>query len=251
MLELDDKIAALQKGIFSGLDHDTLAAMAGRMGERSLSDGEVLFLKGEPGDEIFVVVEGEIEIFIHDHSIALLGAGQLFGEMAVLGGGLRTASGRAKGTARLLFLKEKAIKLLIQQIPDLAFAIFKVLVERLEEANRLTMFLSEEQVALGTVKVVGGALAGEVYPIHHREAVLGRARFSAAADAFRIALPVEDDRLLEQHAHVSLQEGIAYIEPQDGEVCVNGEVIADCLALSDEDVIEVGGLSLKIEVHPV
>ena len=71
-----------------------------------------------------LILEGEIEIYDGNYVIAVLEQGQLFGEMAVLGGGRRTASGRAKDAARLLFLKDKAIRLLIQQVPDIAFALF-------------------------------------------------------------------------------------------------------------------------------
>src|SRR5210317_169861 len=105
MLSVEEKASCLRKGIFETLDEDTLLAMAQRMGEADFEDGESLFLKGEPGEEIFVVVSGQIEIHVGEHVIAVLGGGQLFGEMAVLGGGKRTASGRAKGETRVLFLK--------------------------------------------------------------------------------------------------------------------------------------------------
>lgn len=247
MLDLADKTEALRKGIFSDLDEDTLEALAGRMGERELEDGENLFLNGEPGDEIFVIVDGEIEIYIKEHVIAVLGPGALFGEMAVLGGGKRTASGRAKGSLKLLFLKEKAIKILIQQLPDLAFAIFKVLIDRLEEANKLAMFMENEKIVYGEVVVNSGDIAGKNFPIYHQEAPLGKAKHSAAADSLRIALPTEGD-LLEKHAVVTIREGVAYIEPKEGDVLVNGVEIDDCFELAADDEVEAGGLKFSIKV---
>ncbi len=248
MLSLDEKAASLRRGIFENLDETTLADLAGRMGQRDLEDGEVLFLRGEPGDEIFVIVSGQIEIFVDEHVVAVLGAGELFGEMAVLGGGLRTAGGRARGETRLLFLKEKAIKLLIQQTPDLAFAIFRVLISRLEEANRLALFLSRPRTRLGSVEFVSGRLAGRTLPLHHRQSVVGRRRGSVGADALRVALPTRRPEVHERHALLTLEDGAAYLEPLEGPVLVNGEAIDDSLAISSTDVVDLGGLQLRFVV---
>lgn len=248
MLGIAEKTEALRKGIFSELDEETLAALAGRMGEREMKDGEVLFLNGEPGDEIFIIVDGEVEIFIKEHTIAVLGTGALFGEMAVLGGGSRTASGRAKGSLRLLFLKEKAIKVLIQQLPDLAFAIFRVLIERLEEANKLVMFLQKEKILYGAVKIIDGELAGKTFPIYHEQASIGKAR-NSAADALRIALPTQNNKLAEEHALITIRDGVAYIEPKAGDIFVHGAEIEDCFELSENDEVELGGIKLQIRVE--
>jgi len=245
MLSLEEKTACLRRGIFATLDEETLTAVAQRMGERALPAGEVLFLRGEPGDEIFVVVEGGIEIFVETHVIALLGPGELFGEMAVLGGGKRTAGGRAHGETRLLFLKDKAIRLLVQQLPDLAFAIFRVLIERLDEANRLARFLTSEKIELGRLAVEGGELAGQTFPLYHTQAVLGRSQGSVAADALRIALPVTGEDLLDHHARVRIEDGTAYIEPLDGAVLVNDDLIDDCMSVTPADVVTLGGLRLR------
>lgn len=248
LLSTEEKARCLAQGIFQGLPAAILHAMASRMGERSLEDGEILFLKGEPGDEIFVVVEGEIEIFIEDQVIAVLGPGQLFGEMAVLGGGKRTASGRAKGATRLLFLKEKAMKLLIQQSPDLAFAIFRVLIARLEEANRLALFLGKEHHPLAWIEILAGDLSTKRFPLYHKEAVVGRAIGSVAADALRLALPTSCPSLLERHAFIALEENAAYITPLDGEVKVNGETIEDTLQIEPEDEVTLGTLTFHVKI---
>jgi CRP-like cAMP-binding protein len=248
MLSLEEKADSLGRGIFEMLDRETLAAMAGRMGERDLAGGEVLLIKGEPGDEIFVVVEGEIEIFVGAHIIAVLGAGQMFGEMAVLGGGRRTAGARAKGKTRLLFLKEKALKLLVQQIPDLAFAIFKVLIDRLEEANRLALFLSSAKKQLGYVEIIAGDIKGKRIPIFHAEAVVGKSKGSVTADALRVALPTADATVLEQHAFLKIEDGNIYLEPRNGTAQVHGMEIEDSLMLAPDDEVTLGGVTLTFHV---
>lgn len=247
MLSLEAKSTCLKSGLFRTLDDETLSAIAGRMGERDFAAGETLFVAGEPGDEIFVIVEGEIEIFVGEHIIAVLGPGQLFGEMAVLGGGRRTAGGRARGEAKLLFLKEKALKILIQQLPGLAFAIFRVLIDRLDEANQANRFLSAPPPPVGMATVVSGPLTGEAYPIHHRRTLVGRSQHSTA-DVLRLTFPVEDEALCDDHAVLTIGEEGVFVEPRDGEVTVNGEAIAECMALTVDD--RVGLADLEIQVAP-
>ncbi len=244
MLSVEEKAAVLDGGIFGDLGEDIRLAVAQRMGQRELADGEPLFLQGEPGDEIFIIVEGQIEINMGKHVVAILEPGQVFGEMAVFGRGRRTAGARAKGTVQLLFLKNQAVRLLIQQAPDLAFEFFKVISDRLEEANHISQFLAEPKVDHGTVEVVEGELAGQSFPINHEDAALGRARGSVA-DVLRVTIPVTGGDLLDQHARISINGSSVFIEPLDGEVSVNGDPIEDGMEVGPEDTVEVGGLSLR------
>ena len=70
---------------------------------RRLGAGEVLFRAGDPGDALFIVAKGEIEIKGESgNSIARLGEGEPFGEMALLSGGARTATAVAPMDVDLL-----------------------------------------------------------------------------------------------------------------------------------------------------
>jgi hypothetical protein len=171
----------------------------------------------------------------------------VFGEMAVFGGGTRRASARAVGETRLLFLKDKAIKLLIQQDPDIAFGLFQVMSNRLDEANLVAQYLAAEKKELGTVEVVSGEPAGKSFPICHADAPIGRAR-GGVGDYLRIALPVEGEDLQVNHAQVKAGAGGIYISPRDGEVRVNGEPIEDSVGVGPDDTVELGGLTLRF--HP-
>lgn len=247
MLSVEEKAAFLGGGIFGNLDEDIRLTVARRMGQRELADGDPLFLQGEPGDEIFIIVEGQIEINMGEHVVAVLEPGQVFGEMAVFGRGRRTAGARAKGTVQLLFLKNQAVRLLIQQVPDLAFEFFNVISDRLEEANHVSQFLAEPKVDHGTVEVIRGELAGQSFSINHKDAALGRSRGSVA-DVLRLALPVTGGDLMDRHARISISGNSVFIEPLDGEVAVNGESIDDGMEVGPEDTVEVGGLSLRFHL---
>jgi CRP-like cAMP-binding protein len=70
--------------LFAGVPEDVLAALATRLEERVLAEGEVLFQEGDVGDAIHVVVRGRIAIRKDDRTLALLEPGQVLGEMSLL-----------------------------------------------------------------------------------------------------------------------------------------------------------------------
>lgn len=69
----------------------------------NLNSGDILFHEGDPGEHLYVVVEGELEILLAPDTddeliLNLLHAGEYLGEMSLLQpGGVRTASARARG----------------------------------------------------------------------------------------------------------------------------------------------------------
>jgi len=237
MLSVEEKAAALARGVFDRLDDEARLALAERMGERELAHGQPLFIRGEPGTEMFIVVEGTIEIHRDERVIAALGPGELIGEMAVLGAGYRTACGRARG----------AVRLLIQQVPEIAFAIFAVLVERLGSTNDLAFFLAGARREYARVEVAAGDLAGQTFPLHHRSAVLGKAQGSLLTDAMRLALPSADPALAAQHARLSVEEGQLYIEPLAG-LQIDGHPVEDTVQLTAAEEVAIGALRLRFRV---
>jgi CRP-like cAMP-binding protein len=68
---------------------------------RSLGAGEVLTTEGEPGDELFLLLDGVLVVEIDGTSWAELGPGAVIGERAVLEGGVRTATTRAATPIRV------------------------------------------------------------------------------------------------------------------------------------------------------
>lgn len=86
---------------------------------RTLAPGEVLFRAGDQGDALYIVAKGRVEVVEGDGpgagSIAELGQGQAFGEMALLSGEPRTATIRAAGAADLLAIgREDFIRLMAE-----------------------------------------------------------------------------------------------------------------------------------------
>lgn len=108
--------------LFEHLTEDDRLGLAQVVDRRELAAGATLFQAGEPGESLFVVTTGEVELFIRDtagQKIVLTVAcdGQIFGELALLDGGARTATAVALVDTELLELDRDDLLLLFQKTP--------------------------------------------------------------------------------------------------------------------------------------
>lgn len=86
--------------------------------------GQELFRIGDPGDALFIVAQGSVEILSDkDVSLATLGEGQAFGEMALLAGGVRTATARTIAPSMLLELSRANFELMLETDRQIATAV--------------------------------------------------------------------------------------------------------------------------------
>src|SRR4051812_45158865 len=95
--------------IFAGLTGDERWELARVVTARDVPAREVLFWVGDPGAEFFIISAGQVEITVPDQAgremtLAVLGPGDFLGEIALLDGGTRTATARARTDATLLCL---------------------------------------------------------------------------------------------------------------------------------------------------
>lgn len=102
--------------------------------------GAIICRQGEPGQSMFVIVDGSVEIVRGDHLLGSLGAGEFFGEMSLLEHEPRAATARAKTDCRIATVDEKQFNFLVQETPFFALealrTISKRLRERLQEYDR-------------------------------------------------------------------------------------------------------------------
>lgn len=111
--------------MFEMLDEDDRAALAKVLDESKFAAGETLFHAGDPGDSLFIVREGQVELFIKDtvgQKIVLSEAqpGDMFGELAMLDSGARTATAVALSDSDVLVLDRGDLLLLFQRKPETA-----------------------------------------------------------------------------------------------------------------------------------
>lgn len=106
---------------------------------RRYTDGEVVMRQGDPGDCLFVVQDGTVEIILErggsEFLLRLAGRNEILGEMAVFDGGPRSATVRAKGPARILTLDRRNFLRRINEDPSLAFSIIETMAGRVRDLS--------------------------------------------------------------------------------------------------------------------
>lgn len=107
---------------------------------RDFPAGTVLFEEGQPGDYMYVVQTGEVEIRRQvgetERVLATLPPGEFFGEMAILNGRPRSATAVVRVASRLLVIEGKTFEAMMRARPEIALRIIKSLATRLESANQ-------------------------------------------------------------------------------------------------------------------
>jgi serine phosphatase RsbU (regulator of sigma subunit) len=129
---------------FTDLPPDELDRLMAELDVVNLKSGEILFHEGDPGEHLYVVVKGELEILMAPNTeneliLNILYEGEYLGEMSLIQpGGHRTASARARGDVVLLSMSREQFKDLLKRHPYLANAMVRVLSQRLDNTNVAT-----------------------------------------------------------------------------------------------------------------
>lgn len=122
--------------LFSKVDDRQLRAVAMMGEELSYRDGERLFDQGDEGEAAYVVIEGAVEVLVRvnggERSVATLGKGEIFGELAVLCDRPRTTGIAARGDLVALRLERGVILNMLREFPDIALQMIRILGRRLE-----------------------------------------------------------------------------------------------------------------------
>ena len=124
--------------MFAGLSGDEKWNLARLITVRELAAGQHVFWIGDTGDEFFVVASGKIEITYPDENgremtLAVLGTGAFFGEVALLDGGTRTATARARTDVSLLCLGRDAFHKFVAECPSAAIHVMTAIGRRQRE----------------------------------------------------------------------------------------------------------------------
>ena len=140
-MSLNDAVDVMREvALFRNVDDKRLKLFA-FMGETlNYRDGERLFEKGDEGDAAYVILEGSVDVLIPtdsgETSVAVLGAQEIFGEMAVLLDQARTTAIAAKTELKVLRLDREAFFNMLHEFPDVAIELIKVIGARLEATTR-------------------------------------------------------------------------------------------------------------------
>lgn len=111
-----------------------LGMFDGSQGERHPA-GARIFSSGDPGNVMYLILEGEVELHLGSGRVETVGPGEPFGEMALIDSEPRAASAVAKTPCRLVKIGEKRFLDLIQDKPYFGLEIMKVMAHRLRKTN--------------------------------------------------------------------------------------------------------------------
>jgi CRP-like cAMP-binding protein len=145
----EEQIAKIH--IFAGLRPEALALVAQLAVEETHAVGTVMFKHGDAGEKLYVIVEGRVRITrevqgMGEEALAILGPGDVFGEMALLDDAPRSATARVHERARLLAIHRDAFEDLLFVHKDLAYEVLwnvvRLLTRRLRETNDRFAMLS-------------------------------------------------------------------------------------------------------------
>lgn len=116
--------------LFSGLSEDELDEVAGCATQLDYPAGKVLMTEGGSAHEMFVVVEGEVEVTRGGEHIADLGPGSFAGEMALLTHTHRNSTVTTKTSASVLHLDGRGFSAIIRDVPTIAAKMLPIIASR-------------------------------------------------------------------------------------------------------------------------
>ncbi|WP_293371325.1 DUF1003 domain-containing protein [Nevskia sp.] len=130
--------------LFAGLSDADLSGIAERMTPRKLTVGETLFVRGEPGSALYVIVRGTVRVLLPSAKPGMkpvvleqLDAGEFVGEMALIDSAPRMASVDSPGGAELLELTRDNFLLQLDGSPRIGIAMLAIMSKRLRIAAEL------------------------------------------------------------------------------------------------------------------
>ncbi|MCX6461581.1 MAG: Crp/Fnr family transcriptional regulator [Actinobacteria bacterium] len=126
--------------LFSALDAEGAAALRASMQDLRFGKGDVVFSEGDDGDRLYVVSDGKIKLG-HAASdgretlLAVMGPGDMFGELSLFDPGPRTATATALTDTVLLGLSHQALRPWLTGRPEVAEALLQALAQRVRRTN--------------------------------------------------------------------------------------------------------------------
>lgn len=156
--------------LFKLLSEDERADLEGVLERRSLARDEKIFSLGEPGDSLYIVGTGSVELFVKDNTgakivLTVCDAGQVFGELSLFDGGARTASAVCLEDSTLFVLDRADLLTFLRRHPDAALDLLTTMGQRMRSADemlrrRVSRNINEEmQIRSTTIEKIADVIA--------------------------------------------------------------------------------------------
>ena len=136
---MDDDVVR-QAPLFAALDDEAAEALRSTMTRVEVPRGEAIFHEGDPGDRLYVIVEGKIKLGRasgdgRENLLAVLGPGEMFGELSLFDPGRRNATGTAVADTVLIGMGSDDLDQWLRGRPDVARHLLRALARRLRRTN--------------------------------------------------------------------------------------------------------------------
>ena len=136
---MDDDVVR-QAPLFAALDDEAAQALRSTMTRVEVPRGETIFHEGDPGDRLYVIVEGKIKLGRasgdgRENLLAILGPGEMFGELSLFDPGPRNAAGTAVADTVLLGVGSDDLDQWLRGRPEVARHLLRALARRLRRTN--------------------------------------------------------------------------------------------------------------------
>ena len=136
--------------IFKFLPEDDHVALVSLWKIREIKEGEVLVRKGDPGSSMYVIEDGEIEIYlpvgppVNEVQLSVLKEGEFFGELSLFADTPRTATARALTNSRLIEMQRSDFITFVMERPSVGVSMLSEMAKRLQLTNELITSLASK-----------------------------------------------------------------------------------------------------------
>ena len=132
--------ALMQAPLFSALDAEAAAALRASMTEKRVPRSGIIFSEGEAGDRMYVILDGKVKLGHtspdgRESLLAVLGPGEVFGELSLFDPGPRTATATAVTDTVVVGLGHGDLRPWLTGRPEVAEALLQALAQRLRRTN--------------------------------------------------------------------------------------------------------------------
>jgi CRP/FNR family cyclic AMP-dependent transcriptional regulator len=115
----------------AGKDIDMRQFARGAGANITVAAGNIVFSRGDPGDCMYIVQSGIIEMTIHDKVIEVLGPNEALGFMSMIDDQPRSSTARAKEACELTIIDRRTFRFMVDEVPNFALYIMGVLARRI------------------------------------------------------------------------------------------------------------------------
>jgi CRP-like cAMP-binding protein len=118
------------------MNYDLLSLFSHERNVVSYKAGQTIFEDGQPGDKMYVVLQGDVGIFAQGKLLLTAHPGTTFGELALIDNAPRTGSAIARTDVRLVPIDRQRFRFMVQETPDFALHVMHIMAERLRAQHQ-------------------------------------------------------------------------------------------------------------------